>query len=422
VRRPRYTPDEDQFIRANYDVLTSDEIGRALGRPGRGILRRASDCLGLHKHQIGANGMLSDFPDLMLEWHPSMNLPLDPATITASSSRKVWWICSTDPSHVWDAIVANRTRGAACRYCSSNSPKVPLPCNSLRSRFPATADEWHPSENGDLTPELVSPGSNQMVTWRCSVDPTHIWRTTPNDRTGPKGSGCPHCSQAHESRIDITLRYELAALLGTVRDDRRIGVGPRPLVVDFADWDRRLVVEYDSAYHHDPAKGRMDFDQTKADTLRQLGWTVVRVREAPLRRLSRSDLRVHKGTNGKTLVIAVADHLASALGIKMTGLEGYKETPGLLRQDEIASYLRQCRTRTMLVCQHCGVEYYVKPSKRSASHYCSWECKWAAGRVTLRCEWCGGPIDTIRGKAEGKRFCSRSCVAKSNNAKRWGHE
>jgi hypothetical protein len=40
---------------------------------------------------------------------------------------------------------------------------------SLADRNPELAKEWHPTRNGDLTPDQVTPGSSRKVWWRCSL-------------------------------------------------------------------------------------------------------------------------------------------------------------------------------------------------------------------------------------------------------------
>ena len=59
---------------------------------------------------------------------------------------------------------------------------------SLAAKFPEIAAEWHPTKNGDLTPDQVSAGSNEKVWWlgKCG----HTWDATVKSRTG-KSRGCP---------------------------------------------------------------------------------------------------------------------------------------------------------------------------------------------------------------------------------------
>ncbi len=42
--------------------------------------------------------------------------------------------------------------------------------NDLATLYPKLAKEWHPSKNGDLTPESVLPNSNKKVWWLLPYD------------------------------------------------------------------------------------------------------------------------------------------------------------------------------------------------------------------------------------------------------------
>ncbi|WP_371194561.1 zinc-ribbon domain-containing protein [Glaciecola sp. SC05] len=63
---------------------------------------------------------------------------------------------------------------------------------SLQSRYPEVAKEWHPTKNGALTPEDVFPKSDKKAWFLCSNNNTHEWYTRLADRTS-KSSGCPFC-------------------------------------------------------------------------------------------------------------------------------------------------------------------------------------------------------------------------------------
>ncbi|MDP6049225.1 MAG: zinc-ribbon domain-containing protein [Candidatus Bathyarchaeota archaeon] len=52
---------------------------------------------------------------------------------------------------------------------------------------PGLAKEWHPTRNGNLTPEQVTPRNNRKVWWRCSRG--HEWDAKIQSRT--RGTGCP---------------------------------------------------------------------------------------------------------------------------------------------------------------------------------------------------------------------------------------
>ena len=63
---------------------------------------------------------------------------------------------------------------------------------SLAATYPELAQEWHPTKNGNLTPEMVSRMSDKSVWWlgKCG----HEWQTMIHARTKEK-SGCPICSK-----------------------------------------------------------------------------------------------------------------------------------------------------------------------------------------------------------------------------------
>ena len=62
---------------------------------------------------------------------------------------------------------------------------------ALAIAYPQIADEWHPSKNGDLTPEEISAHNNKKVWWKCSKG--HEWQAIIENRT-KDGNGCPYCS------------------------------------------------------------------------------------------------------------------------------------------------------------------------------------------------------------------------------------
>lgn len=60
------------------------------------------------------------YPDLKSEWHPdNTKLMTD---YTYGSIDKVKWICSKNPSHVWETVIYHRTRkdGTNCPHCSKS--------------------------------------------------------------------------------------------------------------------------------------------------------------------------------------------------------------------------------------------------------------------------------------------------------------
>jgi hypothetical protein len=156
------------------------------------------------------NSLAARFPDLAGEWHPTKNRPLTPDQVVARSDKSVWWQCFKSPDHVWQAKIYNRTQlGSGCLACAGLKASV---TNSLATRFPAIAAEWHPTKNGSLTPDQVVAGSEKKVWWQCPKSPDHQWQATPYNRSR-QALGCPFCAgrQASSTNSLAALFPEVAA-------------------------------------------------------------------------------------------------------------------------------------------------------------------------------------------------------------------
>ena len=151
----------------------------------------------------GVNDLATIAPEIAAQWHPSKNGDLTPDTITAKSEKKVWWQCKE--GHEWQAVVSNRTNRKGCPYCAGR--RVIKGVNDLATVAPEVAAQWHPSKNGDLTPETTFPQSNIRVWWQCKEG--HEWQAIVYNRTN--GAGCPYCAQIKGFNNLATVAPEVAA-------------------------------------------------------------------------------------------------------------------------------------------------------------------------------------------------------------------
>lgn len=70
--------------------------------------------------------------------------------------------------------------------------KVKPGINDLQTLYPEIAETWDYELNGDLTPEMVMPGSGIYVWWKCNNKAcNHKWNIPVKDRV--KSKGCPKC-------------------------------------------------------------------------------------------------------------------------------------------------------------------------------------------------------------------------------------
>ena len=131
-------------------------------------------------------------PDIAREWHPTLNAPLTPDGVSASSKKRVWWLCSDNAEHKWQARVDVRVRARTrCPDCVKLMPVHKPP--ALDVYDPALAAQWHPTKNAGLAPAEFSPSSSFKAWWVCPADPQHIWAATIRNRAKLR-QGCPQCA------------------------------------------------------------------------------------------------------------------------------------------------------------------------------------------------------------------------------------
>jgi hypothetical protein len=131
---------------------------------------------------------LSEYPELVSEWHPTKNRELKPEEVTHGSDRSVWWLCPK--GHSYDSVISNRTskNKTGCPFCSGNKPSED---NNLKFLFPEISKEWHPKKNGDSRPEEFASRSHKIVWWLCPKG--HSYESLISYRTRKNNTGCQKC-------------------------------------------------------------------------------------------------------------------------------------------------------------------------------------------------------------------------------------
>jgi hypothetical protein len=140
-----------------------------------------------HKILIGFNDFATTNPDLAAEWHPTKNGELTPQGVVRGTRKKAWWFCKN--GHEWEAIIANRVWGNGCPYCSHQWLLEGE--NDLLTLEPELARQWHPTKNGNLTPDKVFSTTGKKYWWIC--DQGHEWDAKVSNRKS-LGLGCPICA------------------------------------------------------------------------------------------------------------------------------------------------------------------------------------------------------------------------------------
>ena len=149
----------------------------------------------------GVNDLSTRYPNLAEEWNRERNGELTPETVSSRSNKKVWWKC-LDFGHEWECVISDRTRighATNCPYCGHK--KVLAGFNDFGTTHPQLAVEWNYRKNGNLTPEVITAGSNKKVWWICEKG--HEWEAFVYSRKA--GCGCPICAKEklkHKSQIN----------------------------------------------------------------------------------------------------------------------------------------------------------------------------------------------------------------------------
>ena len=123
-------------------------------------------------------------------WHPTKNGKLTPYDITASSAKKIWWLCKKC-GYEWQMSPHNRKKGQGCPHCAGKVPLVGI--DDLATTHPTLAQEWNYEKNANLIPQDVKAGSDRAIWWKCPKC-GYEWQAVIRFRV--KGlCKCPRCSK-----------------------------------------------------------------------------------------------------------------------------------------------------------------------------------------------------------------------------------
>lgn len=134
------------------------------------------------------------FPAIASELHPTNNKDINPYECRPKSNKLVWWKCNK--GHEWQQTINYRvSHGRKCIICRRQE-------NSLASKYPEIASEWHPTKNKGLLPYDILPSYKKKVWWKCQKDPSHKWEATVSTRAFSK-STCPICRKQSKNHIQL---------------------------------------------------------------------------------------------------------------------------------------------------------------------------------------------------------------------------
>ena len=198
-----------------------------------------------HKYALENNGSITN-PLLLKEWDYNKNCK-NPEEYTPCSNESVFWICSKC-GYEYKAKISNRENGRGCACCANLV--VVKGVNDLATTHPHLAKEWHPSKNGDLTPEKVTYGKGKKVWWVCPEG--HEYPATILHRS--HGTNCPICNSGRQTSFAEQAVYFYIKKLFSDAISRYTDIFKNGMELDIYIPSRKLAIEYDGEAWHKPEK------------------------------------------------------------------------------------------------------------------------------------------------------------------------
>ena len=123
----------------------------------------------------GYNDLATTNPQLAKEWHPIKNGDLLPEDVTAGSSKSVWWLLPYDDPFTgkhfdfeWQSPIIYRVEKRGCPILAGKTTWKGF--NDLATTHPEIAKEWHPTKNGNMTPDNITASSGKKAWWLLPYD------------------------------------------------------------------------------------------------------------------------------------------------------------------------------------------------------------------------------------------------------------
>jgi hypothetical protein len=116
--------------------------------------------------RVNPGPMLSETHPQLVPGYSAGN-PIPALSLLVTSDLQVEWVCTTWPQHLWRATVSERL-AATCPLCASAFP------GNLAETRPDLAREWHADNTSAPTEE--SKGSTKRRVWQCPRN--HRWSAT----------------------------------------------------------------------------------------------------------------------------------------------------------------------------------------------------------------------------------------------------
>ena len=278
-------------------------------------------------------GLLKDNPELVVKYDFEKNQEegIDFNTLTARTSRKVWWKCK-DCGNSWFATIASQNDKIkhGCPYCSGRL--VIEGKTDLASQCPEILPEWDYEKN-TIKPNEIARSSSQKVWWKCK-ECGHSWKAPINNRTF-NNSGCPKCNIENVNSFceQATFFYVKQAFPDAVNGDKHIG-----MELDIYIPSLNTAIEYDGeAWHKSISKEKIDV--RKNEKCKENGIELIRIREPKLPPIDGCTVFIREDSTSNLsldcIISDVIEYLTSSIKID---IDTTRDTPLILEQYATKKY------------------------------------------------------------------------------------
>ncbi len=221
---------------------------------------------------VGENDLATTNPDLAKEWHPTKNGNITPQQVTNGSHKKTWWICKN--GHEWESVIKNRSKGIGCPVCSNKM--VVVGKNDLATTHPWFAEMWHPTKNGELTPQMLTYGSGRKVWWICK-NGHEFQRKIDAHFIAPN---CPICSSRRRTSFPEQAIYYYIKNEFPDAINRYKGIfDSKSMELDIYIPSLNIGIEFDGKLYHQTEQTQIR-DAKKYNACKQKGIRLIRITDA----------------------------------------------------------------------------------------------------------------------------------------------
>ncbi len=247
---------------------------------------------------------------LLDEWNYELNKDITPSTVISGSNKKVWWKCKRC-GYEWQATINNRAKlGRGCPCCANKI--VVTGINDLATTHPEIAKEWHPTKNGNLTPQDVVHGTGKKVWWLCSQG--HEYQATVLHRTQENGTSCPICNSGKQTSFAEQAVYYYIKKLYPDAINRYTADFLGRMELDIFIPSINCAIEYDGEpWHKGVAKLKREEKKYKICQSRNIKLIRLREKDAPMTAFIADDQwckkDLYKSENLEFIILELLKHL-----------------------------------------------------------------------------------------------------------------